>query len=348
MKKKLIALILITISIIAILEYSLSNKETSNILEDNYIETAVDNNTSAYVKIKYNTAILGKRAKENMGKKAYEFYKNILIPGVVNRDKEIKIPNGITEKEKSLITSYFQQNCPLEYFSGTPFFNVKGDTIMFDYSNCINLSNEEYKYEIDKLSTSIEQIINTNVKKNYNYFETILALYKYLSQSTTYNINAKSTDAYGVLVYNEGICGGFSQAMQILLAQLDLDEGYQVEWIPEGDDKDGHVWNALMIDGKWYYFDATWENGTTDGNGLVYFAMDIDRRDLGELPRDEYTMCPLGLEIDMPNCYDDRFSILQYCTYYNLDLDNHKLYFKNEEDNKWYSLNTENLNINEK
>ena len=50
MKKKLIALILITISIIAILEYSLSNKETSNILEDNYIETAVDNNTSAYVK----------------------------------------------------------------------------------------------------------------------------------------------------------------------------------------------------------------------------------------------------------------------------------------------------------
>lgn len=348
MKKKLIAIILIALSITAITEYSLYNKGNSNILEDIPEAINIDNSTSKYVNIKYNPAILGKRAKENMGEKAYEFYENVLIPGVLSRDKEIKIPNYITEKEKSLITNYFQQNCPLEYFAGTPFLNVKGDAIMFDYSNCIDLSEEEYKNEINKISTSIEQIINSNIKENYNYFETVLALYKYLSQSTTYNIDAKSTDAYGVLVYNEGICVGFSQAMQILLSQLNLDEGYQVEWIPRDENTEGHVWNALMINGRWYYFDATWENGSTGGNGLVYFAMDINRRDLGDLPRDEYNMSPLSLEVNVPNCNDDRFAILQYCTYYNLDLDNHSLYFKNDEDNKWYILNTENFNIKEK
>ena len=344
MKNKLITLLLIAGMAINI-GCSKFNDDISNSNDiDNKKEDQEVDKIPSYVKIKYNPSILGKRAKENLSDEAIRFYEEILIPGVLNRDLEIKIPNEITENEKALITNYFQQNCPLEYFAGTPFLNVKGDTILFDYTNCYYMTEEQYNKEIEKISTSIENIINNNIKDSYNYLEMIFVLYKYLSENTTYNLEARSTSAYGVLVNNEGICGGFSQALQVLLNQLELDEGYQVEWNP-GDDRPGHVWNALMLDNNWYYFDATWENGETDGKGLRYFAMDINRRDLGNLPRDEYNMCPLSLNIDIPTCYDDRFSILQYCTEYELDLDNHRVNFKNSEDNKWYTLNTINYNI---
>lgn len=344
MKNKLITLLLITSMVINVgcQKFSDDISISNNINKKK--EEPIEENIPSYVKIKYNPKILGKRAKENLSKEAITFYKEILIPGALNRDSEIKIPNEISENEIALITNYFQQNCPLEYFVGTPFINVKGDAILFDYSNCNYMTKEQYNKEIEKIAISIEDIINNNIKDTYNYLEVVIVLYKYLAENTTYNLDAKSTNAYGVLVNNEGICGGFSQALQVLLNQLGLDEGYQVEWNPE-DDIEGHVWNALMLDNNWYYFDTTWENGENGGKGLRYFAMDINRRDSGNLPRDEYNMCPLSLKVDIPNCYEDRFNELQNCTEYKLDLDNHRVNFKNSEDNNWYTLDTINYNI---
>lgn len=311
----------------------------------NKIETSKKNELT-YVNITYDPTVLGKRAEDNLGEKATKYYKEILIPAVLNRKKEIDVPKDLTDNEKALIVNYFQQICPLEYFTGTPFFNVNKDKILFDYTRCKDMTEKEYKQLVNNMCKSIESIINNNIKENYNYFESVISLYRYLSQYTVYNKDAESTNAYGVLVNKEGTCCGFAQSIQILLSQLNLDEGYQVEWLSR-DDIEGHVWNVLYVDEEWYYFDATWENGSTNGDGLIYFAMDEDRRSNDYLQKDEYTMSPLSLDLSVPTCNSNRFEIFKYCRKYKLDLDNHVVKIKNYEDNKWYILDTENYSIRE-
>ncbi|MEG0855648.1 MAG: transglutaminase domain-containing protein [Terrisporobacter sp.] len=354
MKHKFIVLLILIISIFTSTGCIAIKGVTSQLqpkieekINSNNEDLSNNKNESQYVQIKYNPYLLGKRAKLNLSKDAVKFYEEILIPGVLKRDKKIPVPSTLNEYDKAIVTNYFQQNSPLEYFAGTPFFNVEGDCIMFDYANCVNMTDEEYDKEVKKISESIEEVINTNIKKNYNYMDTILALYKYLSFNTLYNKEAQSTNAYGIIVNDQGTCVGFAQSMQILLTQLNLDEGYQVEWT-SNDNREGHAWNALKLNNKWYYFDTTWENSSTGGEGLQYFAMNMDRRAIGDLSSKQYTMSPLSLLIPVPKCYDNRFDILEYCSQYELNLDNHSINFKSDLNNKWYILNTEDYSIKEK
>jgi len=73
-----------------------------------------------------------------------------------------------------------------------------------------------------------------------------------------------SYTAYGALVLNKAVCGGYARAFAFLMDYIGLDCVYiggQV-WedgqLPcEGDE---HAWNLVNVDGKWLHIDLTWND----------------------------------------------------------------------------------------
>ena len=78
------------------------------------------------------------------------------------------------------------------------------------------------------------------------------------------------TSSYAALVLHSGICYSFAQALAFLYTQAGLDCAAVT-----GDGASGfHMWLMAAIDGKWYYFDPTWDVG----GGWYYFGMTAEDR----------------------------------------------------------------------
>ena len=73
---------------------------------------------------------------------------------------------------------------------------------------------------------------------------------------------ANEQNAYGALVDGKAVCEGYTRAFQLLCAELGI-ECVSVNGTskPEGSDKEeNHIWNAVKLDGDWYYVDVTWND----------------------------------------------------------------------------------------
>ncbi len=83
----------------------------------------------------------------------------------------------------------------------------------------------------------------------------------------------KSDIAYGPLIEGYGVCGGYTEAMQLFLEELGI-KSYRVS-------SDEHIWNAVYLDGYWLHLDLTWDDPITDDGSDVlddkYFMISTEK-----------------------------------------------------------------------
>ncbi|MCD7844899.1 MAG: hypothetical protein LUG57_03425 [Oscillospiraceae bacterium] len=63
--------------------------------------------------------------------------------------------------------------------------------------------------------------------------------------------------AYGALVNGSAVCSGYARAFQLLAQRLGLT---CVRVSGQGLEGGAHEWNAVVMDGEWYYVDVTWDD----------------------------------------------------------------------------------------
>lgn len=119
------------------------------------------------------------------------------------------------------------------------------------------------------------------IKKIHNY---IIDNSKYDSNRTDNGIiEYKSDIAYGPLIEGYGICGGYSDAMELFLENLGI-KSFKIA-------SDMHVWNAVELYNSWYHLDLTWDDPvTSNGVDLLEdnFFM-IDSPSLEKLEKTQHT-----------------------------------------------------------
>ena len=110
-----------------------------------------------------------------------------------------------------------------------------------------------------------------------------LLLYRALTEQAAYDYDVSGTydddpaayrfhtSSYSALVLHSGICYSFAQALAFLYTQAGLDCAAVM-----GDSETAglHMWLMAAVDGKWYYFDPTWDVG----GGWYYFGMTAEDR----------------------------------------------------------------------
>jgi len=179
--------------------------------------------------------------------------------------------------------------CPSEY--STCIEDVKD--LAYNQDVISNLNNFVHPYNsFKKLKTEIETTgkISLNIEKIYDDEMIIILNYKvndiikniiqntdterdkikkihdYIINNTTYDknrsdkkiINYKSDNAYGVLIENYGLCGGYTDAMMLFLEVLNI-PSIKIS-------TENHIWNYVKVDDKWLHLDLTWDDPITQDN----------------------------------------------------------------------------------
>ena len=124
--------------------------------------------------------------------------------------------------------------------------------------------------EIEAINLKVDEIYNLIINETSTDIEKIRTIHDYIINNSVYDsersekniINYKSDIAYGPLLQGFGICGGYSDAMQLFLEKLGI-KNYKVS-------SESHVWNAVYLDGFWYHLDLTWDDPvTTDKSNIL-------------------------------------------------------------------------------
>lgn len=142
---------------------------------------------------------------------------------------------------------------------------------------------DDVEREVERLSSELivagDADIN-NIRRIHDY---IIDHSVYDSNRSDYNDTTYRSDiAYGPLLQSYGICGGYTDAMELFLEELGI-QSYKIS-------SEQHVWNAIYLDGEWYHLDLTWDDPVTStGENLIehnFFL--IDTPTLLELEQTEH------------------------------------------------------------
>lgn len=123
--------------------------------------------------------------------------------------------------------------------------------------------------EITYLEEEINKIIADIIKSEMDIRTKILTFHDYIINKTKYdsdfaktiNQDLPNTDfspnkASGLLKNHLAICSGYADTMAIFLNKLGI-PNYKIA-------NETHVWNYVLIDGKWLHLDLTWDDPVTD------------------------------------------------------------------------------------
>ena len=145
--------------------------------------------------------------------------------------------------------------------------------LMDKASGVYYLRTNTYIQVADDAYPSVASIVNKAVsqaKQNTNGSEYEMALYlhDWLLDQLEYDNSLKWSSAESALTRGLGTCQAYESAYSKLLTAAGITNS------ETRDTYDGHTWNAVKLDGKWYQVDCTWDD-TSDN-----FYGDLDQRHL--------------------------------------------------------------------
>ena len=139
--------------------------------------------------------------------------------------------------------------------------------IRFNY--CAGQTADNIESNYNKLMSVVSSVVSAADQYSSDY-DKIKYFATYISDNMTYNTNAANVggpnmsayancwNAYGALVGKSGVCEAYAEAFKLLCDRA----GIPCVSIYSND----HEWNAVKLDGNWYYVDVTWidtENPST-------------------------------------------------------------------------------------
>lgn len=161
----------------------------------------------------------------------------------------------------TLLTALFETSCSIDYI----------------------LDKEEYLKQKAELDAACRKVIDSLSNPEDNW-QTELEIHDYIVENCDYKIEENElvySSAYGVLVNGLAACEGYSRAAKLLMDMAGI-ESVMLSGISTNQDgtEGPHMWNAVKLDGEYYYLDCTWDDPVGDNGTSVktyaYFNIDTE------------------------------------------------------------------------
>lgn len=118
-----------------------------------------------------------------------------------------------------------------------------------------NLSKEEAKKRQVQIEEKSAAILG-GIAKEASEYEKVKYVYETIILQTEYDLNSSDNqNIYSVFVNQMSVCQGYAKSAQYLLNQLGIECVLVLGEVSSGE---GHAWNLVKIEGKYYYIDTTW------------------------------------------------------------------------------------------
>lgn len=260
--KCIIAIILIIIAIVFIkdkIKYGIIESRITDVSE-------LKRDTSSYHYVNDLYISDGRLYEYMLDSKEQKIYKN-LYDAILNREKKISLDmsefdyskkdaKSVIETEMEKILEALSMDHPeLIYYSPSlNTFEYKSDSNLIDYELDYSMSEKEYQKNIELIQSTIEDIKTKT--KSMTDFEKVRYVYKWICDNNVFGeeMGELSHSAYSAFVSEEPVvCESMAKASQIIFQNIGINSiiviGKRIDV--------NHEWNAVKLDGKWYYFDST-------------------------------------------------------------------------------------------
>ncbi len=185
---------------------------------------------------------------------------NCIVAEIENYPRNIQVPTMYTEQLERVWMAIMYDNPELLLLGKECGMEITADSSWFycDYA----LEKSEYIQKKQRLDRKVEQIMK-EISEIEGDFAKELYIHDYIIDNCEYVSSGdmiKST-AYGALVDGKASCEGYAKAAKILLDAAGI-ENYLICGVATRDDgrEEGHMWNVVVIDGKTYNLDVTWDD----------------------------------------------------------------------------------------
>ncbi|MCR5637025.1 MAG: hypothetical protein K6F76_07620 [Clostridiales bacterium] len=129
---------------------------------------------------------------------------------------------------------------------------------------------------IDAVSKA-EEIVSS-VPDGYNEYQTALYLYRYITENVRYDEDDyyNKEDGYNLLydalILNKTVCAGYTESIYYLynLAGIECITIGGYLYFPWNNERSNHIWNIAKLDGTYYNFDSTWDEGLAISEYLFF------------------------------------------------------------------------------
>ena len=147
------------------------------------------------------------------------------------------------------------------------------------YSELASLSNVS-----DADVANARAILSSIISNSMSDVDKIKAVHDYLVKNTTYDYGYYSKSDYhdhlgNILVEHRAVCQGYAVAFYVFMKELGIPCSILTGVANNGGGMEKHAWNAVKLDGSWYFVDVTWDdpmmqdtghNTYLDGSNLSY------------------------------------------------------------------------------
>lgn len=160
-----------------------------------------------------------------------------------------------------------------------------------DYTTINIQYNEDEKNKalsaIKEINKKADEIINKIITEDMTDEKKVEAVYDYIINNADYDmeyysnngkVDFKSRTAYGILLDEKGICGGFADSINILLRKAGI-ESYTVSGNAGGD---GHAWNVIKLNDEYRYLDATFDNTYSTEEKISHKYLNISEEEMSK------------------------------------------------------------------
>jgi transglutaminase/protease-like cytokinesis protein 3 len=160
------------------------------------------------------------------------------------------------------------------------FESIHSEPIPSRFSNLIDyeMIDKHVRKAPTSARNSIDDLAEYLIEPDYNDWEIVRAIYKWIADNISYDLNYKfyrSGRASSVLQHGSSVCGGYSNLFDSLAWSAGLEsktiDGYSkgrgYQSCSELAGPSDHAWNVVKLDGRWYFVDCTWGAGHVDHGG---------------------------------------------------------------------------------
>ncbi len=232
---------------------------------------------------------------------------------------------GLTEEDIDQIFCYVLADHP-EYFYVDGYrytrFSRLDKLVKIEFSGSYTYSMQECADRWAQIQEEAGKLL-AQAPQGEDDYEKVRYIYETLICNTDYVLDAPDNqNLYSVLVNRASVCQGYAKAAQYLLNHLGVPCVLIQGQVEPGE---GHAWNLLLLNGEYYYMDATWGDAS-------YQQTQEQEGDGGWMPQVNYdylcvtteqllrTHVP-GQDVPLPECTAtrDNYYVREGCLFSSLE-----------------------------